>query len=184
MQTVDIHTHLLAPSVRFDRLFDRVSVRLFARRLGQDPRALRADPFGVYRDTMARLIGESRHVRQAVLFGVDARCDEQGREVHRDRTVCTDNEAVWDTASRYPGAFIPFFSVNPLRPDAPERIDAYAERGFRGPSFFRITGVWISTRSDSCPTTSGCVPTACRSSSTSAWSTPSSPPPPARRSVW
>lgn len=137
MQTIDIHTHLLAPGVRFDRLFDRISVRLFARRLGQDPLALRTDPFGVYRETMARLIGESRHVCKAVLFGVDARCDEQGREVHRDRTVCTDNEAVWDTASRYPGSFIPFFSINPLRPDALERIDAYAERGFRGAKFLQ-----------------------------------------------
>ncbi len=150
MQTIDIHTHLLAPGVRFDRLFDRISVTLFARRLGQDPRALSADPYGVYRETMARLIGASRHVRQAVLFGVDARCDEQGRELDRDRTVCTDNEAVWETASLYPDAFIPFFSINPLRPDALERIDA----------------------------------TVCRSSSTSAWSTPSHPLPPARRSAW
>ena len=94
METIDIHTHLLAPGVRFDRLFDRISVRLFARRLGQDPRALSADPYGVYRETMARLIGASRHVRQAVLFGVDARCDEQGREVHRDR-LCAELHASW-----------------------------------------------------------------------------------------
>lgn len=135
--TVDIHTHLLAPGLRFDRMFDRVSLAFFGRRMGVEARALRKDPFGVYRDTFARLIGESHHVAQACLFGVDARCDAQGREVHRDRTVCSDNETVWETAQAYPDRFIPFFSINPLRPDALERIDEYAERGFKGAKFLQ-----------------------------------------------
>jgi uncharacterized protein len=137
MPTVDIHTHLLAPGVRFDRPFDRLAILFFGRALGVDPKALRADPFRVYLETFARLVGESQQVGQACLFGVDACYDEQGRETHRDPTVCGDNEAVWAAAQRFPDRFIPFFSVNPLRRDALERIDEYAERGFRGAKFLQ-----------------------------------------------
>jgi len=137
MPTVDIHAHLLSPGVRFDRPFDRLAVAFFGRSLGVDPRALKADPYHCYLETFARLVGESQQVAQCCIFGVDACYDEQGRETRRDPTVCGDNEAVWAAAQRFPDRFIPFFSVNPQRRDALERIDEYAERGFRGAKFLQ-----------------------------------------------
>jgi uncharacterized protein len=76
-------------------------------------------------------------VERVCLFGVDACYDEQGRETARDPTVCGENEAVWAAAQRFPDRFIPFFSVNPRRRDALERIDEYAARGFRGAKFLQ-----------------------------------------------
>jgi predicted TIM-barrel fold metal-dependent hydrolase len=40
-------------------------------------------------------------------------------------------------AQRYPDQFIPFMSVNPLRQNAIELIDEYAERGCRGAKFLQ-----------------------------------------------
>jgi len=76
MKTVDIHTHLLSPDARFDRLFDRISVRFFAKGLGVDPKRLRADPYNAYVEAMAGSIRDSRYVQKACLFGVDSRLDE------------------------------------------------------------------------------------------------------------
>jgi predicted TIM-barrel fold metal-dependent hydrolase len=137
MKTVDIHTHLLNPGVRFDRLVDRVSLHFFARKLGLAPERLRADPYGAYVQAMARAVRDSRYVSKVCLFGVDARLDERGREIHRDRTVCAGTEDVIEIAVRYPEQFIPFFSVNPRRPGALELIDAYLELGCRGAKFLQ-----------------------------------------------
>jgi predicted TIM-barrel fold metal-dependent hydrolase len=63
--------------------------------------------------------------------------DEKGRELHRDPTVCADNEAVDALYRRAPDLIIPFLSVNPLRPDALERIEHWAGRGFRGVKFLQ-----------------------------------------------
>ena len=137
MKTVDIHTHLLSPSAGYDRLFDRITLRFFAKGLGVEPQALRRDPHGAYVEAMANAIRNSRYVEQACLFGVDARFDERGRELHRDRTVCADNREVLEVAARHPDLFIPFFSVNPWRRDALERIDRYVEQGCRGAKFLQ-----------------------------------------------
>ena len=137
MRTIDIHTHLLNPQVHFDRLFDRISVRFFARNLGADPVQLMTRPFAAYVDSMARAVAESRFVEKACLFGVDARLDEQGREIDRDKTVCAMTEDVLAVAARYPDQFIPFFSINPRRPDALELIDRYTESGCVGAKFLQ-----------------------------------------------
>jgi uncharacterized protein len=137
MKTVDIHTHLLSPSARFDRLFDRISVRFFAKGLGVDPKRLRADPYNAYVEAMAGSIRNSHHVEKACLFGVDSRFDEKGREIDRDRTVCAMNEDVLTIAARYPDQFIPFFSVNPRRTDALELIERYLEQGCKGAKFLQ-----------------------------------------------
>ncbi|WP_456417287.1 amidohydrolase family protein [Thiolapillus sp.] len=137
MKTIDIHTHLLNPQVCFDRLFDRIAVRFFAKGLGIDPAKLKQQPWEAYVAAMARAVSKSETVEQACLFGVDACVDRQGRETHRDKTVCARNTDVLEVASRYPRQFIPFFSINPLRPNALELIDEYSEKGCRGAKFLQ-----------------------------------------------
>ena len=108
MKTVEIHTHLLNPSVRFDRLFHRISAHFFGRSLGADPAQRMARPYETYVSSMARAIRESRQVEMICLFGVDGRLDEQGREIDRDKTV----GATTDDDGR--GGPPPFRSVHPL----------------------------------------------------------------------
>jgi len=137
MKTVDIHTHLLSREFRFDRLFDKLVVRFFARNLGVDPAHLRQAPWETYVQAMAKAVGESRFIGKTCLFGVDARVDGKGREIHRDKTVCAHNTDVIEVANRYPEQFIPFFSINPLRPDALDLIDEYTEKGCVGAKFLQ-----------------------------------------------
>ena len=132
MQTVDFHTHLLSPRVRFDRPFDRIALRFFAASLGTTAERLRRDPYNAYLEALTGSLASSRHVAKACLFPVDARVDERGREVHRDATVCSSNEEVSAVCRDHPDRLIPFLSVNPLRPDAVERIDAAVEAEARG----------------------------------------------------
>jgi predicted TIM-barrel fold metal-dependent hydrolase len=137
MKTIDIHTHLLNPNVSFNRLYDKVAVRFFAKGLGVDAARLRANPYETYVRTMANSIRESQMVEKACLFGVDACFDERGREVERNKTVCAMNQDVLDVVQKYPDQFIPFFSVNPRRLNALELIDEQVERGCRGAKFLQ-----------------------------------------------
>jgi predicted TIM-barrel fold metal-dependent hydrolase len=137
MKTIDIHTHLMSPQARFDRLFDRFTIRFFAKGLGVDAKALMADPYETYVASMAKSIGESTYVKKACLFGVDSRLDEQGEEVLRDKTICAMTEDVLTVAQRHTEAFIPFLSVNPRRRNALDLIDEYVERGCRGAKFLQ-----------------------------------------------
>ncbi|WP_456379547.1 amidohydrolase family protein [Thiolapillus sp.] len=137
MKTIDIHTHLLNPQVRFDRLFDRVAVHFFAKSLGIDPAQLKQQPWETYVTAMAHAVSTSETVAKTCLFGVDSRVDCKGRETHRDKTVCAMNADVLEVANRYPRQFIPFFSINPLRPNALELIEKYSEKGFRGAKFLQ-----------------------------------------------
>jgi predicted TIM-barrel fold metal-dependent hydrolase len=137
MKTVDIHTHLLNPQVRFDRLFDKLTIRFFAKSLGVTPESLKSAPFPAYLEAMARAVEQSRYVEKTCLFGVDSRLDEQGRETDRDGTVCAMTEDVLAAATRYPEQFIPFLSVNPRRPGALDLIDEYVEKGCRGAKFLQ-----------------------------------------------
>jgi predicted TIM-barrel fold metal-dependent hydrolase len=137
VKTIDIHTHLMNPGVRFERLYDKLTVRFFAKSLGVDPKALMADPFETYVASMANSIRTSAYVEKACLFGVDSRFDEQGKESHRDKTVCAMTEDALAVAQRFPDQFIPFMSINPRRQNALELIDDYAERGCRGAKFLQ-----------------------------------------------
>lgn len=137
MKTIDMHTHLLNPQVKFDRLYDKITLRFFAKSLGVDPVKLQASPYEEYVRAMANSIKNSKYIEKACIFGVDVRLDEQGNEVDRDGTVCAMSEDVLDVAEQYPGQFIPFFSVNPRRADALERIDKYTEQGCRGAKFLQ-----------------------------------------------
>ncbi len=137
MKTVDTHTHLLSKTVRFDRPFDRMALQLFGRSLGMERTALKRDPWEGYVATLAGMVRQSRFVEKTCLFGVDGRVDRKGRELDRDRTVCATNEDLLEVVRRHPDCFIPFFSINPLRPDALERMDACVEAGCRGAKFLQ-----------------------------------------------
>lgn len=137
MKTVDIHTHLLGSDVAFKRLYDRIAVRFFAQKCGIDPQALLRDPYRAYTDALVASVRGSEHVEKIVLFGVDARVDDGGNELHRDITVCATNEDLRALYERNRDVIIPFFSVNPNRPDALELIDRYAAHGFKGAKFLQ-----------------------------------------------
>ncbi|WP_275099376.1 amidohydrolase family protein [Sedimenticola hydrogenitrophicus] len=137
MKTIDIHTHLLNPSVSFHRLYDKITIPLFARSLGADPKQLLRQPYETYVSAMAASIENSVHVEKSCLFGVDVRLDERGREIDRDRTVCATTADVLAVARRHPDQFIPFFSVNPRRPDALELIEQHIQSGCRGAKFLQ-----------------------------------------------
>ncbi len=147
MQTIDFHVHLLSPEMRLDRLPLRLPARLFARWQGLDPAGFLADPYSAYTRGLLRRVRESVWLEKIVLFGVDARLDRQGRVVHRDARVCASNEDLLALYRENPDVIIPFFSINPLRPDALERIDRYVELGFRGAKF--LQNYWgVDTREE------------------------------------
>ena len=50
MQTIDIHTHLLSSEVKFDRFYDKLAIRFFAKKFGMDPQALMKNPYEAYVD--------------------------------------------------------------------------------------------------------------------------------------
>lgn len=137
MGTIDIHTHLLCPGVRFDRLVDRLAIRFFARGLGTSAAKLRERPYEAYKEALTESVRASVHVDKICLFAVDARLDEQGRELHRDPTVCSATDDVVAVWKEYPDLVVPFLSVNPRRPDALELLERYAEAGCRGAKFLQ-----------------------------------------------
>jgi uncharacterized protein len=137
MKTVDIHTHLLSSDVVFRRFYDRIAVRFFAKKLGIEPKALLRDPYNAYAQALVEGVRCSQHVEKIVLFGVDARVDDGGNELHRDLTVCATNEDLLGLYEQNKDVLIPFFSVNPNRPDALELIDRYVAHGFKGAKFLQ-----------------------------------------------
>lgn len=137
MKTIDIHTHLLSSDVAFQRSYDKLALRFFAKKFGMNPKALAHDPYGEYTRALVESVRSSQHVKKIVLFGVDDRVDDAGKSLHKDITVCVTNE---DVAALYQGnedVIIPFFSINPNRPDALDLIDRYADAGFRGAKFLQ-----------------------------------------------
>ena len=137
MKTIDIHLHLLSSQVKFDRFFDRFAVAFFAKKMGIDPKELIENPYQTYVKNIIQNINNSEHITKTVLFGVDAKVDAKGRELHRDLTVCATNEDTLKVYQDNPDIIIPFFSINPMRPDALDLIDRYYELGFRGAKFLQ-----------------------------------------------
>jgi predicted TIM-barrel fold metal-dependent hydrolase len=137
MKTIDIHTHLLNPDVSFNRLYDKLAVGFFADGLGVEPAQLRANPYQTYIEAMAKSVKNSQIVDKACLFGVDACFDDRGQETARNKTVCAMNQDVLQVAAQYPDQFIPFFSINPKRPNALELIDEQVEKGCQGAKFLQ-----------------------------------------------
>ncbi len=137
MQTVDFHTHLLSSRVKFDRLYDRIAIFLFAHKLGLNPKNIIKNPYQAYTDALMKNIKESPHISKIVLFGVDAKVNNRGDILHQDLTVCATNEDLYKFYQKNKDLIIPFFSINPMRPDALDLIDEYHEKGFRGAKFLQ-----------------------------------------------
>lgn len=137
MQTIDFHTHLLSPDVSFSRLYDKVALALFAKKLGVDKDDLINRKYDAYVDAYINNIKTSKYVRKSVVLPVDAKIDLNGIELGRDKTVCSSNDDVYKEYLKYPNEIIPFFSVNPNRVDALDLIDKYVALGFKGAKFLQ-----------------------------------------------
>lgn len=137
MKTIDTHVHLLSSEVSFNRLYDKVALRFFAKRFGIDAQALSKEPYRAYTDALIWNIQHSKHIEKVVLFGVDAKVDDEGNVLHKDKTVCASNDDVASLYAKFPELIIPFFSINPKRPDALELIEKYHALGFKGAKFLQ-----------------------------------------------
>ena len=147
MKTVDIHLHLLSSEVKFDRLFDKLALYFFGKKMGLTAKELIENPYDTYVQNLVDGIRSSEHITKTVIFGVDARVDERGDELHRDLTVCASNDDVLKVYQENPDIIIPFFSINPMRPDALDLIDKYHELGFKGAKF--LQNYWgVDTREE------------------------------------
>ena len=132
IKTVDIHSHLLSSDVKFDRFYDKLALAFFAKKFDINRRELIKNGFEGYKSNFARLIKSSNFVQKSVVFGVDAKFDEGGNLVHKDKTVCASNEEVFAFYEQNPNEVVPFFSVNPNRKDALNLIEKYHKMGFKG----------------------------------------------------
>ncbi len=108
MQTIDIHTHLLSVEVKFDRFYDKLAIRFFAKKFGMDPKALMQNPYEAYVEGLTNNVRTSKYVKKMVLFGVDERVDDAGCCVHQDITVCASNDDLLVVYKKHPDVVIPF----------------------------------------------------------------------------
>jgi predicted TIM-barrel fold metal-dependent hydrolase len=134
---IDIHAHLLSSDVKFERFYDKFAIKFFASKLGMDAKELIKNPYKAYTDGLVKNIRESKHLQKTVLFGVDERVDERGKTLHKDITVCATNDDLLKLYEKNKDVIVPFFSINPLRPDALDLIDRYTELGFKGAKFLQ-----------------------------------------------
>lgn len=137
MQTIDFHAHLLNPNVSFSRVYDKVAISLFAKKLGVNKDDLLERKYDAFVEAFVGNIRNSQYVTKSVVLPVDAKIDDKGREISRDKTVCSSNEDVLHEYQQHPDVIIPFFSINPNREDALDLIDKYVEQGFRGAKFLQ-----------------------------------------------
>lgn len=137
MQTIDFHAHLLNPNVSFSRVYDKLAISLFAKKLGVNKEDLLDRKYDAFVDAFINNIQTSKYVRKSVILPVDAKIDSKGREISRDKTVCSSNEDVLNEYKKHPNEVIPFFSINPNRVDALDLIDKYASEGFKGAKFLQ-----------------------------------------------
>ncbi len=137
MKTIDFHAHLLNPDVSFSRIYDKIAITLFAKKLGVNKDDLLNRKYDAFIDAFINNIKSSKYVTKSVVLPVDAKIDTKGREISKDKTVCSSNEDVLSEYKRNPNEIIPFFSVNPNRVDALDLIDKYTSQGFKGAKFLQ-----------------------------------------------
>ena len=82
-----------------------------------------------YLDDLLTELRASRHVRQAVLLGMDGVYDQNGRlnQAHTDFLI--SNDYVINTAQAHPNEFLAGVSINPQRRDAVEEVHRCADAG-------------------------------------------------------
>ncbi|MEA3355273.1 MAG: amidohydrolase family protein [Patescibacteria group bacterium] len=137
MKTIDIHTHLLNPNVNFNRILDKIIVPLVAKRVGLNRKKLRKNKYQEYINSLIFLIKNSKYLNKACLMGVDSKFDINGKETHRDKTICAHTQDVLNVYNQYPNLIIPFLSINPLRKNALDLIDKYVQAGCKGAKFLQ-----------------------------------------------
>ena len=71
----------------------------------------------------------SRHVRQAVLLGMDGVYDQNGRLNQAQTDFLIDNDYVLKTAQAHPDEFLAGVSINPQRRDAIDELHRCADAG-------------------------------------------------------
>ncbi|MDR1285200.1 MAG: amidohydrolase family protein [Campylobacteraceae bacterium] len=134
---VDMHVHLLSSQVGFKRLYDKLAIMFFARRLGANPRRLIKNSYEEYVNTLTKSVKTSKKIKKITLFGIDDKINKEGKLLHKDNTVCASNDDVLNLYKNHSDIIIPFFSINPLRNDALKLIDKYANAGFKGAKFMQ-----------------------------------------------
>lgn len=82
-----------------------------------------------YVDDLLTELRASRHVRQAVLLGMDGVYDQAGRLDRAETHFLISNEYVLKTARAHPDDFLAGVSINPQRRDAVEEIHRCADAG-------------------------------------------------------
>lgn len=137
MKTIDFHTHLLSKDVSFDRLYDKVTLSLFAKSLNADKKLLMNEKFEGYVKTLTSNIENSNYVEKIVLLPVDGIYDNNGYYITQDKTVCSNTNDVLDIYNRFPNLIIPFLSVNPNRFNSLDLLDEYIEKGCKGVKFLQ-----------------------------------------------
>jgi predicted TIM-barrel fold metal-dependent hydrolase len=147
MKTIDIHTHLLNRNVKFDRIYDKLLLPFFAKKLGFNTKRLLENPYKEYTESLVRSVRESKYLEKIVLFGVDSRFDDHNNVIHNDITVCASNEDVYKLYKSNKDIIVPFFSINPKRHNALELIDNFSSLGFKGAKF--LQNYWgVDTREE------------------------------------
>lgn len=82
-----------------------------------------------YLDDLLTELRGSRHVRKAVLLGMDGVYDEHGRLSRTHTDFLVDNDYVLSTARMHPDECLAGVSINPQRRDAVEEVHRCADAG-------------------------------------------------------
>lgn len=82
-----------------------------------------------YVDDLLSELQASRHVKQAVLLGMDGVYDQSGLLNRRHTDFLISNEYVFKTVREHPDAFLAGPSINPQREDAVEEVHRCADAG-------------------------------------------------------
>ena len=82
-----------------------------------------------YLEDLLTELRASRHVRQAVLLGMDGAYDNNGRLVQSHTDFLVSNDYVLNTARANPNEFLAGVSINPQRRDAVDEVHRCAEAG-------------------------------------------------------
>jgi hypothetical protein len=117
MKTIDIHTHLLSSDVAFDRFYDKLALRFFRQKVRDEPKSARERSLRRIHPRAGR-VGQrlTARVEKIVLFGVDARVDEAGRDPsQRHHRVC-DQRGRGGAVPRERGCHHPLFLHQPQTP--------------------------------------------------------------------
>ena len=82
-----------------------------------------------YVDDLLTELRASKHVRQAVLLGMDGVYDRAGQLASEETHFLISNEYVLATARTHPDDFLPGVSINPQRRDAVDEVHRCADAG-------------------------------------------------------